>query len=143
MNSNERLNLVLKTLGLNQTDFAESIGSTQSTLSKQLKGVHKIDKQVALAVQAVHGVSAAWLLTGEGEMFLDKSSLCKGEEFDRETMESVIRIVVEIFNKEGLEMPPDKFAKFILFMYDRHKDDKGGVTEKEIRDNIIMLKKFA
>lgn len=69
MNANERLNVVLQSLGLKQKDFAESIGTTQATLSRQLKGVHKIDKQVALAIEAVHGVSSIWLLIGEGEMF--------------------------------------------------------------------------
>ena len=145
MDVHERLKAVIEELGLVQKNFAESIGTTQATLSRQLKGIHKIDKQAALAIQSVHGVSATWLLTGEGEMFLDGSSVSsvKGEELDRETMESVIRIVLEMFNKEGLEMPPDKFAKFILFMYDRHKENKGGITEKEIKDNIVLLKKFA
>ncbi|MCL2154065.1 MAG: transcriptional repressor LexA [Leptospirales bacterium] len=73
MKKNERLHIILKTLNLTQIDFAESIGTTQPTLSRQLKDIHKIDKQVALAIQAVHNISAEWILTGKGEMFLPTS----------------------------------------------------------------------
>jgi transcriptional regulator with XRE-family HTH domain len=70
MTINERLQIIVSNLGLTQAEFASSIGTTQATLSRQLKGVHKIDKQVALAIQAVHRIDHNWLLTGEGEMFL-------------------------------------------------------------------------
>lgn len=89
MESNERLSIILKTLKLKQNEFSESIGTTQATLSRQLKGIHKIDKQVALAIQAVHGISSDWLLYGKGEMFIsNKPDNFKYEEdFDAELME--------------------------------------------------------
>jgi transcriptional regulator with XRE-family HTH domain len=67
----ERLRNVILALGMNQADFANSIGTTPATLSRQINGVHRVDKQAALAIQAVHNISAEWLLTGEGEMFLE------------------------------------------------------------------------
>lgn len=70
----DRLKKILKYSGLTQREFAESIGTTQATLSRQLSGTHKIDKQVALSIQAVYGVNPIWLLTGEGEMFLSRKS---------------------------------------------------------------------
>lgn len=70
----DRLKKILEYSGLTQREFAESIGTTQATLSRQLSGTHKIDKQVALSIQAVYGVNPIWLLTGEGEMLLRKSA---------------------------------------------------------------------
>jgi transcriptional regulator with XRE-family HTH domain len=78
-NISDRLRKVIDFFNLTQADFAESIGTTPATLSRQLKGVHKIDKQVALAIQAVHGISAAWLLAGEGEMFTSPPSPLRTE----------------------------------------------------------------
>lgn len=138
----KRLDAVLKYFGLNQTDFAESIGVSQSTLSKQLKGVHKIDKQAALAIQAVYGVSSKWLLSGEGEMFVAGSQdSAPAAEFDEELMESVITIVTRMLRAEGIEFPPDKFAKLIIYLYNKHKDDtEGGSIDREIKENVSLLK---
>ena len=71
MEPKERLKQIMTELRVKQVAFAEAIGTTQATLSRQLSGTHKIDRQAALAIQAVYGASAEWLLTGEGEMFLD------------------------------------------------------------------------
>jgi len=78
MTSADRLKQVLEIAKLNQQQFADSIGTTQATLSRQLKGIHKIDKQAALAIQAVHNINAAWVLTGKGEMFLPGKEPKKG-----------------------------------------------------------------
>ena len=50
---------------------------------------------MALAIQAVHGISSDWLLYGKGEMFIsNKPDNFKYEEdFDAELMESIITIV--------------------------------------------------
>jgi plasmid maintenance system antidote protein VapI len=75
MSISERLRNVMNSVQKNQKEFAELIGTTQATLSRQLNGAHKIDKQVALSIQAVFGIDSNWLLTGEGDMFLsDKKS---------------------------------------------------------------------
>ena len=90
MNISERLNKIIKSLGLTQSDFAESIGIKQPTLSKQLKGLHKIDKQEALAIKAVYNVDPNWLLTGEGEMFITHSD-SKGTISDIAEFEKISR----------------------------------------------------
>lgn len=70
---NDRLRFIIEYYKTTQADFAESIGTTPATLSRQLKGLHKIDKQVALSVQAVYRINCNWLLSGEGDMFLSDS----------------------------------------------------------------------
>ncbi len=71
MNSIDRLRKVIESNNKTQAEFAESIGTTAATLSRQLNRVSKIDKQVALSIQAVYGINHEWLLTGSGSMFID------------------------------------------------------------------------
>lgn len=75
MDISDRLRAILNNSGLSQSEFADKIGTTQATLSRQLNNKHKIDKQVALAIKAEFGVNPNWLLTGEGDMFLSKGNM--------------------------------------------------------------------
>ena len=40
-----------------------------------MSGKREISKPHALAIQAVHGVNAEWLLTGQGDMFLPQEPI--------------------------------------------------------------------
>jgi len=70
MKIEERFLKVIKSSGLKQYDFAETIGTTQATISRYLSGKRKIDLQIALLLKYVHGINPNWLLTGEGDMFV-------------------------------------------------------------------------
>ena len=59
-----RLIKLRKELGLNQTDFANSIGLTQSGLSSLELGGIPLRRMMALAIEAVYGVRHQWLLHG-------------------------------------------------------------------------------
>ncbi|RHX84728.1 helix-turn-helix transcriptional regulator [Leptospira stimsonii] len=65
----ERLAEALTLLGLNQTEFADTIGSSQQTISRNIGGKLKITLTDALAIEAVHKISHEWLLNGKGQIF--------------------------------------------------------------------------
>lgn len=73
-----RLNIIINNSGLNQTEFANSIGTTQATISRYLNGSRKIDKTTALLIEKIYKFSSNWLLTGEGEMFIHPPSASGG-----------------------------------------------------------------
>lgn len=68
-----RVRSIRKTLGLNQTQFAEKIGITQRTLSGIEKEAVNLTERNAKEICRVFHVNNAWLQTGEGEMFLEPS----------------------------------------------------------------------
>lgn len=67
-----RLQKLIKTLNLKQTTFAKSLGITQPNISRMISGENKISADVLSRIAIAHKmVNLHWLLTGEGEMFLD------------------------------------------------------------------------
>jgi transcriptional regulator with XRE-family HTH domain len=65
----DRIRLVRKTLGLNQGEFAQRIGLTQTALSMiELEKVTLTEKNIKL-ICATFVVEENWLRSGEGEMF--------------------------------------------------------------------------
>lgn len=139
----ERIISIIDKLGLTQKKFAEQIGITAGGLTDFIKGRSKdLSSSTVANIVVKFSINPMWLLTGEGDMFIDTGVKAHGESFDTNLMKKIISIVTRMFKKEGLEMDPDKFAEFILFLYDRHKD-QGVVTDKDIKDNVVLLKKFA
>lgn len=68
----ERLKEARKFLGLNQTQFAEEIGITQTTYSVIENGNGRLTDKRIKTICAIFNISEEWLRTGDGEM-LDSS----------------------------------------------------------------------
>ena len=67
-----RLQKLIKALNLKQTTFAKSLGITQPNISRMISGQNKISAEALNRIALAHKkVNLHWLLTGEGEMFLD------------------------------------------------------------------------
>lgn len=71
-----RLKDYLKSLGLSQSMIAHHMNCAQPYVNQLLTGKRPIGKQTAAKFQELYGVSAAWLLTGLGEMIIDQSKVC-------------------------------------------------------------------
>ena len=50
-----------------------------------------------------------------------------------------------MLHAERLEMPPDKLAKLILYLYKKHnhEDIEGGTIDREIQEDVVLLKNFS
>jgi len=67
-NLKKRLLSVVEKSGLSQRKFGGLIGKSPNSINKIIQGSIKMDKTIALAIEAVTGVNAEWLLTGEGKV---------------------------------------------------------------------------
>lgn len=65
---NERIKLLRKTLGLNQTDFGERIGVKQGSVAGYESGARVPLDAVVTSICREFNVNETWLRTGEGEM---------------------------------------------------------------------------
>lgn len=59
-----------ESLGLNQTEFAQRIGLSQSGYSLIEKGKRDFNDRVIKLICSVYNVNENWLRTGQGEMFV-------------------------------------------------------------------------
>lgn len=67
-----RLKKLIKALSLKQTTFAKGLGTTQPNISRMVSGENKISAEVLnRMIQKYKNVNLHWLLTGDGEMFID------------------------------------------------------------------------
>jgi SOS-response transcriptional repressor LexA/DNA-binding XRE family transcriptional regulator len=114
----DRLKLLRASLGGgNQTQFAEKLGITQTSLSKYENGTVDIPDGVKIKIGGF-GINLHWLITGTGEMFLSsvpqgdgKHPLISGLDFfidqKLEKLELRMAELENSLGKSGLSVPKD------------------------------------
>lgn len=65
----QRVTIIRKKLGLKQTEFGESLGITNKTVSGYEKDKIAISKSVQIVLQLKYNVNINWLEEGKGKMF--------------------------------------------------------------------------
>lgn len=68
-----RLKRFLQAENIQQQDVARKLGKTKQYINLVCNGRTSVGKKLAKALQESIGVSAAWLLTGDGTMYADKA----------------------------------------------------------------------
>ena len=74
METSERLKKIRETAGLNQSQIAKRLGITRGHWSNLEAGRALPNALLIVAIEAVYGVSRAWLETGSGEMYYTNTS---------------------------------------------------------------------
>lgn len=70
-NNLQKLRAYFANQGITQKDIAEEFGVTKSAINQYLTGKKPFGKQMAEKFSKRYGLSASWLLTGEGEMLMN------------------------------------------------------------------------
>lgn len=78
MNAAQRIVETRNIFHMNQTEFAKKIGITSSLVSQMERGVTPVSWKTAHAVETGLGISADWLMTGEGEVVSDQRKKADG-----------------------------------------------------------------
>lgn len=71
MTQGERIREVRKALGLTLEKFGEKIGMKKNSVSQLENGKNSVTEQVVKAICREYNVDYMWLITGDGEMFID------------------------------------------------------------------------
>lgn len=129
----ERIRILRKEVGLNQTEFGERIGLKQSSLGQIEIGTRAVTDRTILLLCQAFNVSEEWLRNGTGEMFLalDSSAL---DELTREynlddTQQMIIESLVRMNDLERRAL-----KSFIRNLVDRALSDE---HYEEFREDYI------
>lgn len=96
----DRIKVVRKALGLNQTDFGSKIGVKQGTVAAYESGARIPLDSVIVSICREFNVSERWLRTGEGKMFVQ---LSREEEITKFAME-IIRDPDSEFQRQAISI---------------------------------------
>ena len=107
----DRIRLVRKTLGLNQEEFAQRIGLTQTAMSMiELEKVALTEKNIKL-ICATFAVEENWLRTGKGEMFgpaspYEKELLAVFGKLTPDTQEFILEMAQNLLDRQNKKEKP-------------------------------------
>jgi len=74
LEAKERLKKVRKVLKLSQKDFGEKLNFKWYKIKDIEIGKQNLTPEIANKIEDIFGISGWWLLTGKGDMFLDKNN---------------------------------------------------------------------
>lgn len=70
-NLKERILILRKKLKLTQKQLGDSLGITNTAVSKIENGENNVTDQIVISICKIYSVNEHWLRTGEGEMFTE------------------------------------------------------------------------
>jgi len=70
---NQAIKMLRKTLNMSQKEFAYSVSVKQSSISRIESGNASPDRRTIELICLKHLVNQAWILNGEGEMFISEN----------------------------------------------------------------------
>lgn len=106
MTIGERIRLIRKETGLNQTDFGEKVGLRQSSLGQIESGVRNATDRTIILICEKYGVREEWLRNGTGEMFLETDSTIVSQLSSEYGLDAFEKVLIEGF----LKMRPEERA---------------------------------
>jgi transcriptional regulator with XRE-family HTH domain len=81
----ERFVIIRQKIGLNTKQFATSLNMASTTVSSIESGKREPSKEVLVKLSVTYKVNLHWMLTGEGEMFLEGQNAVENSEQDEKT----------------------------------------------------------
>ena len=72
MRISERLKKIREAKGLSQKQFAETLGTVLTRISEYERDKLKPTTETLTKLAEIHGININWLLTGNGNMFIEK-----------------------------------------------------------------------
>ena len=106
MTIGERIRLIRKETGLNQTDFGEKVGLRQSSLGQIESVVRNATDRTIILICEKYGVREEWLRNGTGEMFLESDSTIVSQLSSEYGLDAFEKVLIEGF----LKMKPEERA---------------------------------
>jgi len=101
----DRIRLIRKSLGVKQSEFAQRIGLTQTSMSMIEKGRATLTEKNIKLICATFAIDEDWLRTGNGEMFgsmspYEKELLAVFGKLTPDTQEFVLEMAQNLLRRQ-------------------------------------------
>ena len=113
---NERIDYLIKSLGMKKTAFAEKLNVSQAFVSQLCSGVKQPSERIIQDICTKFNVNEDWLRTGNGEMFIE---LTRDEQ-------------IENFVGDVLKSEEDSFKKKFISMLSALDESDWEVLQKMV-----------
>lgn len=97
MTINDRIKVLRKHLGLNQTNFGEKVGIAQGHMTNIETGRREVTEKTLKVICATFNVSEEWLRTGEGEMFVENDNVLLSQLSKQYDLDAFSRKFIEAY----------------------------------------------
>ena len=138
MTENARIKEVRVAKKLTMEEFGKRIGVTRATISRLESVKISVSSQMRRAVCREFGVNENWLLTGEGEMFMEPVSQQLDSIYQHHSLTPEDRIMVEEF----LALSPEtrrEILKYVSRVADRLRDQEAERRRQRAEELAMQL----
>lgn len=97
MTINDRIKVLRKHLGLNQTDFGEKVGIAQGHMTNIETGRREVTEKSIKVICLQFNVNEEWLRTGEGEMFVEDDNVLLSQLAKQYNLDAFSRKFIETY----------------------------------------------
>ena len=137
MNTNERIKLLRKELGLTQNEFGEKIGLKKSAVSQIENGSTSSNPRIVQLICSAFNVSEKWLIEGKGDMYTSNEEVILEKLADMyDLSESQLT-----FAKQWLQLPAatkDSVVDYIVSVASALQEKK--TTKNDVSDSDTSKK---
>jgi len=137
----DRLRAMLIERGLSQGELARRVGVTQGTIYKIVSGHAKSSKRIVEIAQSL-GVRAEWLLTGNGEQYLDDgvpSNSYPSGQANRKISEGSSVVIREKDNQLVIPLLPDIESAFssLPFPFSEYSGPTMEINLEDLKGSLV------
>ena len=135
---NMRFKLIRKELGKNQTEFAQSIGLTQSSITMIERGEREVLERHIKSICSIFHVNETWFLTGKGTMFTqekEKADLVKWAErlaYEGDSFAHRLAVVISRLTPEQLDTLAEIAEQLASSSKEKHDVNEPAALQQEL-----------
>jgi transcriptional regulator with XRE-family HTH domain len=116
----ERIKYLQKNSGMNQVEFAQSLGVSKGSLILYHKNNRSPDSSFLITLCQLYRVNPTWLLLGKGEPFiggktLEEQATPRGE---AEAIDPIVQLLNEEEERAGITLTPEQRTAILKLLRD-------------------------
>ena len=112
-NMNERVKIARKAIGLNQSEFADRLGVTATTISRIEKNKRGLTRHMINTICSEYRINETWLRSGAGEMIIESYDVILDALKEEFVLDNIEMKIVETYIKLPIKTRKAVKALFI------------------------------